>query len=607
MRLSRLIFFLLIACYLSACVDQQNQANSQNTQQRSAETSQPTQHTNDTGSTRDTILPRPPKGAIQEILINDTAQSAAQDAVPESRKESKGPHRLMSQLPPRQSREKSRRLSSYESAIVKMPMIAEPTDRENYQHFDENTVKEVTQSPVSTFSIDVDTAAYSNIRRMLSKDGRLPPKDAVKLEEMINYFNYNYPTANSLEQPFSVTTEVAPAPWNPKTQLLQIGLKGYEPAREKRPDANLVFLVDVSGSMKSQDKLGLVKKSLRLLVNQMQQRDRIALVVYAGAAGLVLNSTTADQKATILAAIDSLESGGSTNGGAGIRLAYNVAQQHFIKDGINRIIIASDGDMNVGTVSIHALKNLIEEKRKSGIALTTLGFGSGNYNYALMEQLADVGNGNAAYIDNLREAQKVLVEQMQSTLVTIAKDVKIQVEFNPSVVAQYRLIGYENRLLNREDFKNDKVDAGEIGAGHTVTALYELTLVGSQATMIPPRRYGDNTQKTKNNKQSSHQHELAYVKLRYKKPQANQSQEVSTPILVNQMKKSLDSASQDYRFAAGVAGFGQLLRGGKYTQNWRYDDALQLLRTAKGEDPHGYRGELVSLVELAKSLSMQGS
>jgi Ca-activated chloride channel family protein len=485
-------------------------------------------------------------------------------------------------------------------------MASEPIDRENYMQFDANPVKLVSEDPVSTFSIDTDTAAYSNLRRMLSREGRLPPRDAVKLEEMINYFSYDYPTPESVEQPFSVTTEVAPAPWNPQRQLLQIGLKGFEPQIEQRPNANLVFLVDVSGSMRSQDKLGLVKKSLRLLVKQMEANDHIALVVYAGAAGVVLESTSGSQRAKILAAIDSLEAGGSTNGGAGIRLAYNMAQQQFEKGAINRVIIASDGDMNVGTTSIEALKNLVEERRQSGVALTTLGYGSGNYNYALMEQLADIGNGNAAYIDTLKEAQKVLVDEMQSTLFTIARDVKVQIEFNPDIVAEYRLIGYENRMLNREDFRNDKVDAGEIGAGHTVTALYELTLANSEAKQIPELRYQhqpgtqDALERVQHNTS-----EIAFVRLRYKQAEAINSVEVAYPINTSQQHTSLALASDNLRFAASVAGFGQLLRGGKYTDQWRYDDALELARSSRGSDPHGYRSEMLSLIELAKSLSTE--
>lgn len=471
-------------------------------------------------------------------------------------------------------------------------------DRENYLHYAQNSVKVVKEHPVSTFSVDVDTAGYANVRRMLVREGRLPPSDAVRLEEMINYFNYSYTVPESTAEPFSINTELAPAPWSDKHQLLQIGLKGFAPPQEERPPANLVFLVDVSGSMQSADKLGLVKKSLRLLVNGMNANDRIALAVYAGAAGTVLDSTPGNEKATILAAIDGLEAGGSTHGSAGIKLAYALAEQYQVQGGINRVIIASDGDMNVGTVNLEALKDLVERKRKRGIALSTLGFGSGNYNYALMEQLADVGNGNASYIDSLKEAQKVLVNEMQSTLLTIASDVKIQIEFNPALVSEYRLIGYENRLLNREDFINDKVDAGDIGAGHTVTALYEIVLTNSGGERIPHLRYTDEQTQKK-----SDMNELAFVKLRYKQPGESRSVELSRAISSVDMRNTIGQSSNDLRFAASVAGFGQILQGGTFTGDWSYGDALALARNARGQDPHGYRSEFVHLIELAQSLS----
>ena len=478
------------------------------------------------------------------------------------------------------------------------PGIVQAVDRENYQHYSINGIRLVREQAVSTFSVDVDTASYANIRRMLVNEGRLPPHDAVRLEEMINYFGYNYAEPNSSSQPFSISTELSPSPWNDSRHLLQVGLKGFEPAWEKRPDANLVFLVDVSGSMNSPDKLPLVQKSLRLLVNQMTADDLISLVVYAGAAGTVLEPTAGNKKAKIMAAIDTLQPGGSTHGSAGIELAYTLAQENIIEGGINRVLIASDGDMNVGTVNIEALKNLIERKRKAGIALTTLGFGSGNYNYALMEQIADVGNGNAAYIDNLHEAQKVLVNEMQSTLLTIASDVKIQVEFNPAVVSEYRLIGYENRMLNREDFKNDKVDAGDIGAGHTVTALYEIAMVGEGGDQVSPLRY-----QISDNVKANSTEEIAMVKLRYKHPGNSSSIEVSQIINKQDLSASLSDNSDDLRFAASVAGFGQLLQGGKFTANWGYDEILQLARSSRGTDPHGYRSEFIHLIELAQALS----
>ncbi len=472
----------------------------------------------------------------------------------------------------------------------------EPVDRENYAHYDDNPVKRVAESPVSTFSIDVDTGSYSNARRMLNA-GRLPVKDAVRVEEFINYFNYDYPGPEDSRTPFRVTTELGPNPWNKDTQLLQIGIKGYEVAKGQRPPSNLVFLVDVSGSMQSNDKLPLLKSALTLLTRQLRKQDRIALVVYAGASGVVLEPTAGDQKATITRALDALTAGGSTNGASGIRLAYQLAAQGFVKDGINRVILATDGDFNVGTVDFEALKDLIEQQREGGVSLTTLGFGTGNYNDRLMEQLADAGNGNYAYIDTLNEAQKVLVDELGSTLQTIAKDVKIQIEFNPAVVAEYRLIGYENRALRREDFNNDRIDAGEIGAGHSVTAIYELAFAGGKGTRIDPLRY-DRPEKT----EGLHDNELALLRLRYKKPDGDTSRLIEHAVARSDMKTALDRTSRRYRFAAAVAGFGQRLRGGEYLERFGYADILALARQARGEDPFGYRGEFIGLVNLAQSL-----
>jgi len=473
---------------------------------------------------------------------------------------------------------------------------SEPPNRENYGHFDDNPVKRVAEAPVSTFGIDVDTGAYSNVRRFLNQ-GSLPVQDAVRVEELINYFSYDYPLPQDRTRPFSVTTEIAPTPWNQNTHLLRVGLKGYDIAAEKLPPANLVFLVDVSGSMFSPDKLPLLKSGLKLLVQQLRAHDRVSLVVYAGNTGVVLEPTPGDQKGKILAALEGLTAGGSTNGGAGIMLAYAMAEQGFIKNGINRVLLATDGDFNVGTVSFEALKNLVEEKRKTGVSLTTLGFGTGNYNDRLMEQLADVGNGHYAYIDNLNEANKVLVSEMSATLETIARDVKIQIEFNPAVVAEYRLVGYENRVLKREDFNNDKIDAGDIGAGHTVTALYEITLIGGKGQKIDPLRYGAETTAAGN------KDELAWLRLRYKLPGNETSRLIEQPLKTAAIKDSAAKASADFRFAAAVAAFGQQLRGGRHTGELGYDDILKLARDARDKDAFGYRGEFISLVSLAKSLT----
>ena len=474
---------------------------------------------------------------------------------------------------------------------------SEPTDRENYAHLEEQSIKRASEHPVSTFSIDVDTGSYTNVRRMLNY-GQLPRHDAVRVEEMINYFSYNYPLPEKLDPPFNMTTEIAPTPWNEKTLLLHIGIKGFEIPKDKLPPANLVFLVDVSGSMRRANKIGLLKTSLKLLSKHLTAKDKVSLVVYAGASGLVLEPTPGNQSGKINAALTRLRAGGSTNGGAGIELAYAVAQQAFIKGGINRVLLATDGDFNVGTVNFRALKNLIEEKRKSGISLTTLGFGTGNYNDRLMEQLADVGNGNYAYIDNLAEAQKVLVDEMASTIKTIAKDVKIQIEFNPNVIAEYRLIGYENRVLKREDFSNDKVDAGEIGAGHTVTALYEIALADSGGERLESLRY-NNTAPS----EVAHSNELAFLRLRYKAPNGDTSKLLEWPLMRKDIIETVDKTSQRFRFSAAVAAFGQQLRGGKYLKKFSYENILKLARGSRGNDPFGYRGEFTKLVNLAKSLS----
>ena len=495
-----------------------------------------------------------------------------------------------------QSHARNAQLADWQAGLP-IRAASEPVDRELYAHFNDNPVRRVAETPVSTFSIDVDTGAYSNVRRMLNA-GRLPVQDAVRVEEMINYFAYDYPQPEQKETPFRVTTEIGPNPWNQHTQLLQIGIRGYDIARDKLPPANLVFLVDVSGSMQSANKLALLKSGLKLLTRQLRKQDRLSLVVYAGASGVILEPTSGDQQAKIIRALDGLTAGGSTNDADGIRLAYHLAEEAFIKNGINRVLLATDGDFNVGTVSFEALQDLIEEKRKTGISLTTLGFGSGNYNDRLMEQLADRGNGNYAYIDTLNEAQKVLVDEMGSTLQTIAKDVKIQIEFNPEVVAEYRLIGYENRSLRREDFSNDKIDAGDIGAGHTVTALYEISLTGSKGVRIEPLRYG-----RKEKPGSRHAGELAMLRLRYKQPDDDSSRLLEKPVRSAAMIKTLQATSERFRFAAAVAGFGQLLRGGEYLETFGFDDVLELARESRGRDPFGYRGEFIKLVNLAGSLA----
>lgn len=464
--------------------------------------------------------------------------------------------------------------------------------REQYQKIESSPVQAVAQQPVSTFSIDVDTGAYANVRRFLN-DGSLPPKDAVRLEELVNYFPYAYPKPEG-DVPFSVATELAITPWNPETRLLRVAIKAADLSAAELPPANLVFLVDVSGSMDRREGLPMVQSTLKLLVDQLRPQDRVALVTYAGNASVVLESTAGSDKARIRAAIDQLSAGGSTAGESGIQLAYQEAQKGLLKGGINRILLATDGDFNVGISDFETLKQLAADKRKTGVSLTTLGFGTDNYNEQLMEQLADAGDGNYAYIDNLREARKVLVDQLTSTLAVVAKDVKIQVEFNPAEVSEYRLLGYENRALKREDFSNDKVDAGEIGAGHSVTALYEVVPVGAKG-WLEPLRYAQANEKP------GKAGEIAWLRLRYKAPEGGASKLVERPIGKGQATP-INQASDDLRFAAAVAAFAQQLGDAKYTGDFSLADSARLARGAKGEDPFGLRGEFVQLVELAQSL-----
>ncbi|MEO0463642.1 MAG: von Willebrand factor type A domain-containing protein [Pseudomonadota bacterium] len=461
--------------------------------------------------------------------------------------------------------------------------------REQYAGKEVSPVKLTGNEPVSTFSVDVDTGAYANTRRFLNQ-GQLPPRAAVRTEEMINYFRYDYPQPTNLETPFSVTTDVARSPWNEDTYLMRIGLRGYDIAREYRPAANLVFLMDVSGSMNRPDKLPLVKTALAGLASELGPRDKVSIVVYAGAAGLVLEPTSDVKK--IRRALDELKTGGSTAGGAGLKLAYNIAEDNFIKGGVNRVILATDGDFNVGVSNRDALVEMIETYRDRDITLTTLGFGQGNYNEAMMEQIANKGNGNYAYIDTALEAKKVLGEEMSSTLFTIAKDVKIQVEFNPAVVSQYRLVGYENRALREEDFNNDKVDAGDIGAGHQVTAIYEIVPTG-KAGWIAPRRYEDKVADAAAQKMA----EAAHVKLRYKLPDGERSKLIDTVVTLEQLRAAR-APRGDFAFAASIAAFGQVLRGDELMQGFDFDDIGSLA----GRQDNFWRQEFLQLNALAAGM-----
>jgi Ca-activated chloride channel family protein len=474
-------------------------------------------------------------------------------------------------------------------------------NREGYDHITENPFLKVTDNPLSTFSIDVDAASYSNVRRIL-KEGRLPQQGAVRIEEMINYFKYDYEQPNG-NDPFAVHMELGVCPWNTKHQLALIGLQGKTTDVSKLPPSNLIFLIDVSGSMMSADKLPLVKESLKLLVEQLREEDKVSIVVYAGSAGLVLSPTSGDQKMTIRDAIDRLEAGGSTAGGAGIQLAYKTARENYKNKGNNRVILCTDGDFNVGASSDDALERMIEEERKSGVFLTVLGFGTGNYQDSKMQKLADKGNGNHGYIDQLSEAKKVLINEFGGTLFTIAKDVKLQLEFNPAKVKGYLLIGYENRMLAKEDFNNDQKDAGELGSGHTVTALYEIVPAGvemPETGSVDSLRYQANTAGI-NKDQSKFADEMLNVKLRYKQPDGDKSKLLSFP-LQNKVQTA-EQLSDNFRFASAVASFGMLLRKSEYKGSSSFDAVLSIARNAMGKDEEGYRKEFLQLVNRALSIS----
>lgn len=466
-----------------------------------------------------------------------------------------------------------------------------PQESEEYNGLPENTFQEAKSNPLSTFSIDVDAASYSNIRRFINQ-GQLPDKDAVRIEEMINYFDYDYPQPKG-NDPFSISLEVSNAPWNSKHQLVHIGLKGKEIPLESLPPSNLVFLIDVSGSMSPANRLPLLKSAFKMLVDQLREEDKVSIVVYAGAAGCVLPATSGAEKKKIKQAIDNLSAGGSTAGGAGIQLAYQIAKENYLDKGNNRVILATDGDFNVGVSSAEGLEKLIESKRNEGVFLTVLGFGMGNYKDARLETLADKGNGNYAYIDNFQEAKKVFVHEFAGTMYTIAKDVKIQVEFNPANVAAYRLIGYENRKLKAEDFNNDKKDAGELGSGHTVTALYEVIPVGVESYFQPidPLKYQNKKQEQSTEKYSD---ELLTVKFRYKEPNGDKSK-----LIVKSLSNKtlpISRTSENFRWSAAVAIFGMLLTDSQYLQEGDYELVHSLAQSARGKDEKGYRIEFINLV-----------
>ncbi len=497
------------------------------------------------------------------------------------------------------------RMSAESRLMVRQPapvpsdqVSAQAENRNRVEDFKTNPVHAALEDPVSTFSIDVDTASYSFVRRSL-KEGAVPQADTVRVEEMINYFPYDWKGPDSASTPFNSTVSVMPTPWNEHTKLMHVAIKGFDIKPAQQPRANLVFLIDVSGSMDEPDKLPLLQSAFRLLVNKLKLDDTVSIVTYAGEAGTVLTPTKVAEKDRILAAIDSLQPGGSTAGEAGIRQAYKLAQQSFIKDGVNRVMLATDGDFNIGQSDDDDLKRLIEKERKTGVFLSVFGFGHDNLNDQMMQTIAQNGNGTAAYIDTLAEAEKVLVEDASSTLFPIAKDVKIQVEFNPRKVSEYRLIGYETRALNREDFNNDRVDAGDIGSGHSVTAIYEITPKGSGGEQVDPLRYG---QASVDNGGVANADEYAFVKIRYKLPEEDVSKLITTPVTSANEVSSFDQASNDQRFSVAVAAFGQKLRDENATAKFGYDKIMQIANAARGADPFGYRSEFLSLVRLASAL-----
>jgi Ca-activated chloride channel family protein len=477
------------------------------------------------------------------------------------------------------------------------PTYWQPANTSKFPDAKANSVKVTAEEPVSTFSIDVDTASYGVVRDALN-GGALPPADAVRIEEMVNYFDYAYPGPENRKVPFKASLRVYPTPWNKDTKILHIGIKGFDIPRKERPRANLVFLIDSSGSMAEPNKLPLLKRAFHLLVDQLKADDRVAIVTYAGAVGVVLDPTPGTEKAKIMAALDKLQANGSTAGGEGIRVAYKLAEANFIKGAVNRVLLATDGDFNVGITDPNALEDFVTRERETGVYLTCLGFGNDNYQDARMQKLAQAGNGNAAFIDNMNEARKVFVDQLSGTLFTIANDVKIQIEFNPARVAEYRLIGYETRLLGRTDFNNDKVDAGDIGSGTTVTALYEITPVGSKAQMSDPLHYGKPVAGNPNG-------EYAFLKIRYKLPGEKVSKLIERPVGNADEAATFAQVSEDMRFAAAVVGAAQLLRHDPYIKDFDYDRAIDIANNAKGKDEFGYRAEFVQLLRLAKIADSQ--
>jgi len=558
------------------------------------------------------VDPKPAKGALQEreaAATQDHTTAPVRKALPEPVIRSQPGAPVSSKVKRPSSGQSLSGVAGIQNMITSggrsrhysrpaSPMVVPQMSTDKNTRFEDGRVLSVADNPVSTFSADVDTAAYARVRRSIM-DGALPPRDMVRVEELVNYFDYSYPLPESRETPFKPTITVMPTPWNAGTQLMHVGIKGFDIPQVERPKANLVFLLDVSGSMRAPDRLPLLVKSFRLLLQKLQADDTISIVTYAGAAGTVLKPTKVSDRAAIFAALDRLQAGGSTAGAAGIEQAYALAAQNFVKGGLNRVMLATDGDFNVGISDPEQLKQYIATKRESGIYLSIFGFGKGNTNDVLMQKLAQNGNGQAAYIDTLAEAQKVLVEQAGGTLFPIATDVKFQMEFNPAEIAEYRLIGYETRALKREDFNNDKVDAGDIGSGHAVTAIYEITPVGSDAVLNTPLRYGDKP--ASGAAQGTAKGEIGFLKMRYKLPGETKSRLVEQAVSASQVTP-IEKASADVRFSVAVAAFGQKLRQQSAVSDYSFEAINALASDARGNDVSGHRSEFSKLVRLAASL-----
>ena len=538
--------------------------------------------------------PPPPPVAEESIVVTGSRMRADANVTNAPPTQRVPPPNLSAPPSPTPMRAAAGVVGNYAQSVPQ-PMPG-TVDRDQYRHDITNPVHQVSADPVSTFSIDVDTAAYSNARRFLN-EGRLPPRDAVRVEELVNYFHYDYPLPEDRSRPFSTTVAMAPSPWAEGRTLLHIGLQGYNIVPRERPPLNLVLLLDVSGSMGPEDRLPLAVRALHMMVDQLTARDKVSIVVYAGAAGAILEPTPGDQHGRINAALDNLHAGGSTAGGEGLRLAYALAERNLTRNGVNRVIIATDGDFNVGINDPQQLQDFIANKRQTGIYLSVLGFGHGNYNDALMQRLAQNGNGVAAFIDTINEARRVLHDELAANLFSIANDVKIQVEFNPNRVAEYRLIGYETRMLNREDFNNDKVDAGEIGAGHAVTAIYEITPVGGRS-LIDPLRYQQGAAPA-----AARGNEVAFLRIRYKLPGQDRSQLIERPITSADSFPDIARAPESTRWATAVAAYGQLLRGDPYMDpGYGLNDVIALAQGARGSDEYGWRAEFLQLARTAQTV-----